>query len=235
MDGSTTIDGFFDGALWLEQPAPGFGYRANEDSLLLASFASRCRPAKTSLIDLGAGVGTVALALHLIHPQTQLTLVEQQPFLADLARNNIVRARLEHVANVVQAEVAVWSDDQPAFDGMVVANPPYTPPHSGRRAIEPSRDAARHGELTPFLHAMGRLIASSQGTACLCYPVSDLLNLITTASRNGLYPVRLAFVQRNQRQDTRLALLELRGRPNTPLVVEPPIVGPFSFPGSPNE
>ncbi|HPB99699.1 MAG TPA: hypothetical protein PKW66_27500, partial [Polyangiaceae bacterium] len=74
MDGSTTIDGFFDGALWLEQPAPGFGYRANEDSLLLASFASRCRPAKTTLIDLGAGVGTVALALHLIHPQTQLTL-----------------------------------------------------------------------------------------------------------------------------------------------------------------
>ena len=56
----TTVDTLYAGALTLEQPARG--YRFNIDSLLLADFAGPRRAERC--VDLGAGVGTVALSLH---------------------------------------------------------------------------------------------------------------------------------------------------------------------------
>ncbi|HEY3668042.1 MAG TPA: hypothetical protein VGL19_18695, partial [Polyangiaceae bacterium] len=58
---ATTSDSLYGGAVSLRQPARG--YRVNVDAILLAAFAAQGRRAKLAL-DLGAGVGSVALGLH---------------------------------------------------------------------------------------------------------------------------------------------------------------------------
>jgi tRNA1(Val) A37 N6-methylase TrmN6 len=217
----TTLDAFLEGALLLEQPAPGHGYRVNADSLLLAKFAARARPAPT-VIDLGAGVGAVALALHTLDARDEYTLVEAQPALAELARKNIHRAGLDGRAFVIEDDVAAWSQRATTTDCVVVSNPPYTPPGSGRRGEEPVRDAARHGSVSPFLEAMGRILSLGRSAACLCYPASSLVDLLVSAERHGLQAVRLHFVHPAPGLPARIALVELHQTPGSPLVVEPP-------------
>src|SRR5882672_4038855 len=63
-DSAVTHDSLFTGAIRLDQPAPGHGYRANVDAILLAAFAARTGFPARVVLDLGSGVGTVALALH---------------------------------------------------------------------------------------------------------------------------------------------------------------------------
>ncbi len=217
----TTLDAFLEGALLLEQPAPGHGYRVNADSILLARFAVRARRAPT-VIDLGAGVGAVALALHTLDPRDELVLVERQPALADLARGNVYRAARDARAQVITEDVAAWSQHAPTCDCVVVANPPYTPPGSGRRGEEPVRDAARHGSVLPFLEAMGKIVSLGRSAACLCYPASSLVDLLVSAEQNGLQAVRLCFVHPGPGLPARIALVELHCPPYGPLVVEPP-------------
>jgi tRNA1(Val) A37 N6-methylase TrmN6 len=217
----TTVDAFLEGALVLEQPAPGHGYRVNADSLLLARFAARARPAPT-VVDLGAGVGAVALALHTLDAQDALILVEGQPALAELARRNVHRAGLDGNSCVIEDDVAAWSQRAPALDCVVVSNPPYTPPGSGRRGTEPVRDAARHGCVMPFLEASGRILSRGGSAACLCYPASSLVDLLVSAEQHELQAVRLCFVHPAPGLPARIALVELHRTPTSPLVVEPP-------------
>jgi tRNA1(Val) A37 N6-methylase TrmN6 len=220
---ATTLDALLEGALLLEQPAPGHGYRVNVDSLWLARFAANCPNQSDHVVDLGAGVGAVALALHTLSPILELTLVENDPAIADLARKNAHRSglgdRTQVVVNDVQSFSHTWPKDAPC---LVVANPPYTPPGSGRRGPEASRDAARRGNLRPFIAAMARLLTHDRSRACLCYPVSNLLDALAMAQELGLTASRLRFVHPGPDRPARLALIELsRSDAGGPLVQAP--------------
>ncbi|HEY0465824.1 MAG TPA: hypothetical protein VGC79_16540, partial [Polyangiaceae bacterium] len=88
---ATTTDTLYDGAVMLRQPARG--YRVNVDALLLASFAAHGRRADLAL-DLGAGVGSVALGLHHLGAAARFALVEREAPLIALADENARSAGL---------------------------------------------------------------------------------------------------------------------------------------------
>src|SRR5262249_3695089 len=81
----TTDDAFLGGALRILQPKSG--YRAGIDALLLAASAG----AQGQVLDVGAGVGLVGLALARRLVEARVLLVERDPGLAELARSNIER------------------------------------------------------------------------------------------------------------------------------------------------
>lgn len=223
----TTDDALFGGAVRLAQPARGHGYRANVDALLLARFALRPRPARLAL-DLGAGVGTVALALDHLGGARELLLVERLPDLVDLAAKNLaqngvmgrgraVRLDLSEGLSSALPEVMRGAD-------LVVANPPYTAPGRGRiDAIREHRTEARHGEVGPFLRAAADAL-TPRGRACFIYPAHAFIELASLARGLGLEPKRLRMVHSEIHRPARVALVEFsRARPGG-LVTEPPLL-----------
>lgn len=226
-----TLDTLFDGAVRLVQPAKGYGYRVNADAILLAAFARSGRSASAKLaVDLGAGVGAAGLCLAFLGGARQLVMLERDPRLVEIARHNLELNGLtgKGVALVcdlceplrVSAPHLVHRAD------LVVANPPYTKPSRGNRSQGPpgdtSRLTARHGELSPFLNAMGEALGH-RGKAYLVYPALELVDMLTSARACGLEAKRLRFVHGKSDRPARIALVELaRARPGG-LLVEPPL------------
>jgi tRNA1(Val) A37 N6-methylase TrmN6 len=206
----TTLDALLDEALLLEQPAPGHGYRFSADSVLLARFAVAALPRAGTLVDLGAGVGAVGLCVARFAHPARIVLVERDPVACELARRNVARAALACEAQVLEADVAEVGSGLrcPAAD-VVVANPPYTPPRAGRASPNEGRDAARRGEVEPFIEAAARLFAHPGSRACFAYPARSIVALLGAGRRTGLRASRLAFVHPAADVQARLALVEM--------------------------
>ncbi|SFK49783.1 tRNA1(Val) (adenine(37)-N6)-methyltransferase [Methylocapsa palsarum] len=142
-------DAFLGGALLLRQPVKG--HRAGTDAVLLAAAA----PAVFSgaALDLGAGAGAAGLALALHRPGLRIGLVENDPRVAALARENLALNHLSDRGAVFEADLlsprarrdAGLSD---ASAGLVITNPPFYDPGKARMSPDPARRAAHAMLLT---------------------------------------------------------------------------------------
>lgn len=142
-----TRDALLEGTLTLWQPSRGVGYRFNLDPVLLSGFV---RPANT-VIDLGTGCGVLGLLLLARGRAQDVTGVEVQKSLAELARRNGRDNGWERSFRVAEGDLR--EQVLPAAD-LVVFNPPYFPATHGRGSPDPGRDAARHerwGTLADFV------------------------------------------------------------------------------------
>lgn len=132
--GDTTLDGFLDGALSVEQPRRG--YRAAIDPVILAA-AVPARPGER-VFEAGAGVGVASLCLARRVPGLTIEAAEIDGPTAALLAANVVRNGLEGSIRVARADILARSPAR-AFDH-VVSNPPYL---EADRA-SPSPDAAKN-------------------------------------------------------------------------------------------
>ena len=136
---ATSLDAILGGRLRLRQTRDG--HRVGLDAVLLAAAAGA--PA-TRLIDVGAGVGAVGLALLQRWPAATGELIEIDPDLAALAEENAALNGLAARARVVVADAldaksrrAAGLADEAA--DLVIANPPYL----AADAVRASPDARR--------------------------------------------------------------------------------------------
>jgi tRNA1(Val) A37 N6-methylase TrmN6 len=116
----------FDRRLRLRQRANG--YRAGTDAVLLA--ASVPFDPGPVILDVGAGVGAVGLALALRAPMARVLLVESDPEAVELARQNLALNALDSRGHVFSTDVLVAAERRAAglCDGtasLVVTNPPF--------------------------------------------------------------------------------------------------------------
>ena len=182
------------------------------DALALGEFAT-VRP-RWRVCDLGTGSGALLLLLARRAPDLQLAGVEADPLAARTARDNLA-------ANGLPGELVLgdWREAPlPAgvFD-LVVSNPPYFPPGSGR-----GNDPARmelHGGLEELCAAAGRLLKNG-GRFALCHRPERLCDVLCTLRAHGLEPKRLKLVAHSPAHPPALLLVEAvkGGRPG--LVVE---------------
>jgi tRNA1(Val) A37 N6-methylase TrmN6 len=176
---ATTDDTILGGRLRLLQPARG--HRVGHDAILLAAAA----PASNHAADLGAGVGAAGLALLARGAAARLTLVEIDPVLAALARENAIRNSFGERTEIVVADVrklARHKRASPAHADVVVVNPPFNDP--GRRNLSPDADrrrahAAADSELGPWLAAAERALAAGGRLVLIHRP--EALSAILTA------------------------------------------------------
>ncbi len=134
-----TEDAVLGGRLVLRQPRKG--HRVGHDAILLAAACS-ARP-RERLIELGAGVGAAGLAVARRVSDLALTLIEIDPALAAMARENAGRNGLAERTRVVCLDVAA-SPEAFAAAGIsaaaadhVLMNPPFNAAHN------PSPDRGR--------------------------------------------------------------------------------------------
>ncbi len=142
MVDDTTLDTLLGKRLQLRQPRKG--HRAGTDAVLVA--AATPAEAGQRVVDLGAGVGTVGLAVAQRVPDTHVTLVEIDTFLAKLAQENIALNGLENRACVICGDVGALARKgctlKPHSIDHVVANPPFYP-NTGKVSPDPRTARAR--------------------------------------------------------------------------------------------
>lgn len=135
-----TDDAILNGRLRLFQPKRG--HRFGHDAILLAA-AVPAQPGER-VLELGAGVGAASLALLSRVPDSRATLIEIDPFLAELARENIARngfaARAQaHALDAESApEVFRQAGITPGGFDHAMMNPPFND-----ASHQPSPDALR--------------------------------------------------------------------------------------------
>ncbi|MDJ1157813.1 methyltransferase [Chelatococcus sp. SYSU_G07232] len=132
------------GRLVLRQPRRG--HRAGTDAVLLAAAAGPV--AGATVVDLGAGVGTVGLAVALRVPDARIVLVERDAAMAALARENAVLNDVETRTQVIQADILARGSARRAAGLMaevadvVLTNPPFFEAGKARRSPDERRRAA---------------------------------------------------------------------------------------------
>ncbi len=134
-----SCDAWLGGRLTLVQPRRG--HRAGTDAALLAAAADF---SEGRFVDIGAGVGAVALAILSRVPRVSADLVEIDADLAALAAENAERNRLAERARILQLDVCAARARREAgladeHAEAVVTNPPFF----DSRAVRVSPEQAR--------------------------------------------------------------------------------------------
>ena len=186
---NATEDAFLGGALSILQPKGG--YRAGLDAVLLAATISND---VRSVLDVGAGVGVVGLAVARRVPGATVTMIERYRGLADLARANAARNQLSDRVQVIQADIVRLPTDAAEIRGAaetfdcVLGNPPFHVEGRGTAASDRAKagsHAMPEGDLGRWARFMARM-ARPGGTATLIHRADALATILSAlASRFG--------------------------------------------------
>lgn len=220
---SQTTDTFFGGKLLFKQEAAG--YRFSIDAVLLAH---QVRPRTGErLLDLGTGCGIIPLILAYRHPDITAVGIEIQNELADLAISNVK-------ANQMQNRIAVYCLDmrnlKPSMIGgpvdVVVSNPPYRSPNSGRLNPDAQRAIARHElkvRLTDVL-ATARRVLRTAGRFFTIYAAQRIAELFSQMHSAGIEPKYVRAVHSRLEEDAKLILVAGTKGARAGTTIGPPLV-----------
>lgn len=179
------------------------GHRWSVDDLLTAWTAAEARPQARTLLDLGAGLGSVGLlTLWRMQPEARLTMLEVQTVSHDLAKRTIVDNAL---GGRVDARLGDLREDSTLGDGarfdLVTGSPPYFPLGTGKVSPHPQRAAARmelRGTITDYAARAARHLAPG-GAFVACFPAADPRGEASFASaRMHLRARRLVYFRSDQ-------------------------------------
>lgn len=147
------------------------GHRFSSDDVVTAYVAHRARPAAATILDLGAGLGSVLLQLAWKQPQARLCGVEAQAQSFELLTRNVARSGFSERVRVLQGDLrddALMSTFG-VFE-LVTGTPPYFPPPAALVADDEQRAYARieyRGGIEAYVQAGARRLADG-GTLVLC-------------------------------------------------------------------
>ncbi len=183
---SVSDDAFLGGRLMILQPRQG--YRAGLDAVMLAAAVDDRQGKPFTLLDAGAGVGTAGLCVAWRCPAVRVVLVEREPDLAQLARQNIARNGLAErvsvleadIANVSQAALSACGVAEGSFDH-VIANPPYHTEGTGTlapHALKAAAHAMPGAGLDDWCRFLARM-ARPGGAALIIHKTAALPDLLS--------------------------------------------------------
>jgi len=216
-------DTFFNGQIIVKQETSG--YRFSIDAVLLADY-TKPRPEETA-VDLGTGCGVIPLILAFRYPETRFVGIEIQSTLAELAARNVQENDMSNRITIICRDMKAVSKDliQGPID-LVVSNPPYRKPDSGRINPNPQRAVARHEikvTLEEVVQTAARLLRYG-GRFTTIYPAERLVDLISRMRSEGIEPKKVRTVHSRSGADAKLMLVEgvKGGRPGVDIA--PPLV-----------
>lgn len=200
------------------------GYRFSLDPVLLCAFA-QVKPGER-VADLGTGSGVIPLILARRTGSASIVGLEIQPAMADRARRSLCLNGLEQRVEIIETDLRALPGELPpqGFD-VVLSNPPFRKPGSGRIAPGDERAAARHelaGGLEDFLRAAAHLLGDG-GRFYLVYLAERLAELMEQMRACRLEPKRLRMVHGRRTEEARMVLVEGRKGGRQGLQVEAPL------------
>jgi tRNA1(Val) A37 N6-methylase TrmN6 len=172
------------------------GHRFSTDDVLTAWYGTSWAPTVRTALDLGSGIGTVAILAAWRSPGARFVTVEAQAESVQLARKSIEWNGLEQRFDLrdgdFRDEGVIRGEER--FD-LVLGSPPYFPPGSGVEGDHPQKVACRfemRGDIADYCEVASRHLAPGAFFACV-FPVDpgDQHERIRAAARKtGLTIVR---------------------------------------------
>jgi tRNA1(Val) A37 N6-methylase TrmN6 len=206
------------GRLVVRQPARG--HRVGTDTMLLAACLAEPGPL---LVDAGAGVGAVGLAVALRARQASVLLIEREQDLAALAQENAERNGLSERVRAVNCDLLDRTMRRAAgvengCATAVLTNPPYYEPGAVRASPNDARAAAHvlgKGGVEGWLRACLALLAPGGRFAMIHLP--QALKPILESCEGRLGAVRVLPIHAAPGEDARRIIVTGRKGSRAPL------------------
>ncbi len=220
---SFTSDTFFDGKIRVMQNRRG--YRFSVDAVLLAYHAAPRKGDK--VLDLGTGCGIISLIMACRRSDLRIYAVEVQTELADLAATNVNQNQLEDHIDVLCTDMKLLTPQMTSGPcDLIVSNPPYHRPGSGRINPDAQRAVARHeikASLLDVLQTTRRMLRPA-GRFVTIYPAERTTDILSQMRIEQIEPKMIRMIHSNRDTEAKLILVEAvkGGRPG--LKVAPSLI-----------
>jgi tRNA1(Val) A37 N6-methylase TrmN6 len=220
---SLTTDTFFNGCIQVKQNRSG--YRFSIDAVLLAWHSD---PGPEDIIlDLGTGCGIIPMILAYRYPGIRIYGIEIQSDLAEIARLNIEENNMGDRIFIRCMDMKTLSHDvtSGAVD-MVVCNPPFRKPRSGRLNPDQERAIARH-ELKATLHDVIRTAHSmlrTSGRLVIVYSAERITDILSQMRDFGIEPKWIRMIHSEKNTNAKLMLIEGKKGARPALKIGPPLI-----------
>lgn len=218
-----TNDTFFNGKLHIRQdPA---GYRFSLDAILLASHAQP--RAQERVLDLGTGCGIIPLLLAYRHPNITAFGVEIQKELARIAVANVNANQYQNQITVLCRDMRDLKPD--SIGGpvdLVVCNPPYHKPKTGRLNPDRQRAIARHElkiNLAEMLQTAKRMLRTA-GRFVTIYAAERLTDLLVQMRAHGIEPKSMRTIHGQLAAEAKLILVRGAKGAQAGTRLDPPLI-----------
>lgn len=181
----------------------------------------------TRAVDLGTGTGIISLLLAQRGAKA-VTALEQNPVMAELATRNASLNEMEDVVRVVCGDVCKVRDDFAAESAdLVVSNPPYRVPETGKVAPLDDVARARHeitASLADFVRAAQYLV-KYRGRFAMIHLPERMVEILSLLHEMNLEPKRLRMVYPNRSLPPSMFMVEcVKGGRAGGLSVMPPLI-----------
>jgi len=172
------------------------GHRYSTDDILTAWYGTAWCPTAKTILDLGSGIGTVAMVAAWRLPGTRLVTVEAQAESIALAQKSVrwngLNDRFDIRAGDLRDAKILGEDER--FD-LVLGSPPYFPLGSGVEGDHPQKIACRfelRGTIADYCQTAAKHLQLGGTFACV-FPVSPKeqeIRVINAARKAGLTIIR---------------------------------------------
>lgn len=171
------------------------GHRFSTDDVLAAWYGTTWCPSAATVLDLGSGIGSLAIIAAWRLPGARVVTVEAQQVSVALARKSMA---FNGLADRVEVRCADFRDpaalaSEERFD-LVLGSPPYFPLGSGIEGDHPQKIACRfevRGDIADYCAVAARHLAPGGVFACVFpQPDGQRERMLEAASATGLAIVR---------------------------------------------
>lgn len=215
-------DAFLNGRIRVVQECSG--YRFSLDAVILAFYA---RPHKTDrILDLGTGCGIISLIMAYRQPDIFVYGVEVQRRLAVIAEQNVSTNRMEDRIRILQMDMKALTEKMISGPvDLVVSNPPYRVPNSGRTNPDQQRAVARH-EIKITLKEVvetARRMLKNKGRFLVIISAERLTDILTMLRLESMEPKRIVMIHSRAGSDAKMVLVEGVKMGRSGLTIRPPL------------
>lgn len=197
------------------------------DSVLLADFALCLNRNIKHFTELGCGSGAMSLLIAHSFPNSKGVLLDISDRAIEAAKENFALNSMEGRAEFILGDVSEVGQKLKCegFE-LVISNPPYFAPKSGRVSLDPSRSLSRQGRhdiLEDFFSSASYLL-KSKGSFCFVMRTERLAEVILLLKSCKLEPKKLRFVHDKSDSKSKIFLMEAKKNAASGIYVLPPLI-----------
>ncbi len=201
------------------------GFCFGMDAVLLANYALSAVNSETKLLDLCSGTGIVPLLIAAKTECRELTGIELQADVADMASRSIELNHQEHRMKIIQGDLReIKQMGMDSSMNVVTCNPPYM--NAGLKNSTDRKLISRHEvmcTLKDVCYAAAYTLKSN-GKFFMVHRPNRLVDIFNELRRAHLEPKRMRLVYPYENSEANMVLLEAVKGGRVQLTVEKPLV-----------